>query len=87
MKEVLQLLNRVLDVLSLLVGAPDAPEVALSPISTPIDLRQPEEVCMDENGNPTLFRNRCGICGELGRNSRSHQEEVKDGTHHWVVVE
>jgi len=43
------------------------------------------EVDMDTAGIPTKFKNRCSICGEPGRNSRSHREEMRDGTYHWVL--
>lgn len=45
-----------------------------------------EAVCMDEAGVPTTFKRRCSICGENGRNARTHQDELRDGTHHWVEV-
>lgn len=42
-------------------------------------------ICMDEAGAPTKFKNRCSICGETGRNSRSHRDTMRDGTYHWVL--
>ncbi|MDA9991631.1 hypothetical protein N9E35_01350 [Candidatus Marinimicrobia bacterium] len=42
-------------------------------------------VCMDEAGKPTKFKNRCSICDEVGRNSRSHRKTMRDGTYHWVL--
>lgn len=42
-------------------------------------------ICMDEAGAPTKFKNRCSICGETGRNSRSHRNTMRDGTYHWVL--
>jgi len=48
--------------------------------------RKTEAVCMDEAGVPTTFKRRCSICNEIGRNARSHQDEMRDGTHHWVEV-
>lgn len=45
-----------------------------------------EALCMDEAGLPTKFKLRCSICGELGRNTRTHQDEMRDGTYHWVEV-
>ncbi|MCH1585267.1 MAG: hypothetical protein L7S62_08930 [Flavobacteriales bacterium] len=45
-----------------------------------------EAQCMDEAGLPSKFKLRCSICGELGRNTRTHQDEMRDGTHHWVEV-
>ena len=41
--------------------------------------------CMDEAGAPTKFKNRCSICNEVGRNSRSHRNTMRDGTYHWVL--
>ena len=43
-------------------------------------------VCMDEAGVPTTFKRRCSICNEIGRNARTHQDEIRNGTHHWVEV-
>ena len=43
-------------------------------------------VCMDEAGVPTTFKRRGSICNEIGRNARTHQDEMRDGTHHWVEV-
>lgn len=47
-----------------------------------------EPVCMDEAGIPTTFTRKCNLCGEEGRNSRTHKEEPisVDGrmTHHWI---
>ena len=40
--------------------------------------------CMDAAGVPTRFIRKCSICGETGRNARTHQEEMRDGTYHWV---
>lgn len=45
-----------------------------------------EAQCMDEAGLPSKFKLRCSICGELGRNTRTHQDEMRDGTYHWVEV-
>lgn len=45
-----------------------------------------ESICMDEAGVPTTFKRRCSICNEIGRNARTHQDEMRDGTHHWVEV-
>jgi hypothetical protein len=42
--------------------------------------------CMDAAGVPTTFKRQCSICGESGRNARSHKDEMRDGTHHWVEV-
>lgn len=42
--------------------------------------------CMDDAGVPTLFKLRCSACGELGRNLRTHQDEMQDGTYHWVMT-
>ena len=42
-------------------------------------------ICMDEAGAPTKFKNKCSICGETGRNSRSHRDTMRDGTYHWVL--
>lgn len=47
---------------------------------------QVENMCMDSAGISTLFRYSCSICGEVGRNARTCQEEMRDGTHHWVEV-
>lgn len=46
---------------------------------------QMTEVDMDTAGIPTKFKNRCSICGEAGRNSRTHRDEMRDGTYHWVL--
>jgi len=46
---------------------------------------QMTEVDMDTAGIPTKFKNRCSICGEPGRNSRTHRDEMRDGTYHWVL--
>lgn len=43
-------------------------------------------LCMDAAGVPTTFKRRCGICGEAGRYRSTHQDEMRDGTHHWVEV-
>jgi hypothetical protein len=43
-------------------------------------------VCMDAAGVPTTFKRRCGICGEAGRYRSTHQDEMRDGTYHWVEV-
>lgn len=45
-----------------------------------------KEMCMDSAGISTQFRYSCSICGEVGRNARTCQEEMRDGTHHWVEV-
>jgi len=42
---------------------------------------------MDDAGAPTKFKYRCGICGEEGRNRQSCQEEMMDGTYHWIMHE
>ena len=47
--------------------------------------KQTEPVCMDAAGLPTKFERRCSICGELGRYARSHRDEQRDGTFHWVT--
>ena len=53
-----------------------------------VEEEQREPVCMDEAGVPTTFTRKCGICGEEGRNARTHKEEpiTVDGrmTHHWI---
>jgi len=41
---------------------------------------------MDDAGRSTKFINRCSRCGELGRNLRTCQDEMRDGTYHWVEV-
>ena len=56
------------------------------PADPPNPLGQTEAVCMDTAGVPTTFKRRCGICGELGRYRSSHQEEMRNGTYHWVEV-
>ena len=47
-----------------------------------------EPQCMDEAGVPTTFTRKCSICGEEGRNSRTHKDEpiMVDGrlTYHWI---
>ena len=56
----------------------DAPEeITILPNGVP--------VCMDEAGKPTKFKNRCSICNEVGRNSRSHRQTMRNGTYHWVL--
>jgi len=42
-------------------------------------------ITMDDAGTPTKFKYRCGICGEEGRNRQSCQEEMIDGTYHWIT--
>jgi len=53
-----------------------------------VEMEQKEPVCMDEAGVPTTFERKCGICGEEGRNSRTHKEEPIEVngrlTHHWI---
>jgi len=60
------------------------------PIETPDSTAQINEdfesVCMDAAGVPTTFKRRCGICGEAGRYRSTHQDEMRDGTYHWVEV-
>lgn len=56
------------------------------PADPPIPSGQTEAVCMDTAGVPTTFKRRCGICGELGRYRSSHQDEMRNGTYHWVEV-
>ena len=46
----------------------------------------PVEISMDSAGISTQFQYSCSICGEVGRNARTCQEEMRDGTHHWVEV-
>ena len=54
---------------------------------TPVPVKKLDEpMCMDEAGKPTLFKNRCSICGELGRNARSHRDTMVNNTHHWVQL-
>jgi hypothetical protein len=47
-----------------------------------------EPVCMDEAGVPTTFTRMCSICGEEGRNSRTHKEDPIEVngrlTYHWI---
>lgn len=38
---------------------------------------------LDDQGVPSKFINRCSICGELGRNARTHQETMVNGSYHW----
>lgn len=42
--------------------------------------------CMDAVGIATTFKRHCSICGEPGRYASTHQDEIRDGTHHWVEV-
>lgn len=42
-----------------------------------------QEQNMDDQGAPSKFINRCSICGELGRNARTHQETMVNGSYHW----
>ena len=60
-------------------------------IPSSMHIREFEEIepqCMDEAGVPTTFTRKCGICGEEGRNARTHKEEpiMVDGrmTYHWI---
>lgn len=64
----------------------EAPEYTMASdrIKAEMHKAQFEPVCMDEAGMPSKFKLRCTICGELGRNARTHQDEMRDGTHHWV---
>jgi len=76
-------INRLAD------AAPVVPEtpaytMASDRIKAEMHKAQFEPVCMDEAGVPTRFKLRCSICNELGRNARSHKDEMRDGTHHWV---
>ncbi len=41
---------------------------------------------MDDVGIKSKFQYRCSRCGELGRNSATCQDEMRDGTHHWIEV-
>lgn len=47
-----------------------------------------EPQCMDEAGVPTTFTRMCSICGEEGRNSRTHKEDPIEVngrlTYHWI---
>lgn len=45
-----------------------------------------KEKSMDEIGIKSKFQYRCRKCGELGRNAATCQDEMRDGTHHWVEV-
>ena len=38
---------------------------------------------LDDQGVPSKFINRCSICGELGRNARTHQDTLVNGSYHW----
>lgn len=38
---------------------------------------------LDDQGVPSKFINRCSICGELGRNARTHQDTMVNGSYHW----
>lgn len=61
---------------------------AINKIADIMNEEHPElltEVDMDTAGIPTKFKNRCSICGEAGRNSRTHRDEMRDGTYHWVL--
>jgi len=42
-----------------------------------------QEANLDDQGVPSKFINRCSICGELGRNARTHQDTLVNGSHHW----
>lgn len=68
---------------------PTAPESTPKPIE---DVEQGivEEIhvmLMDDAGVPSKFKSRCGICGELGRNSRTCKPDAIDGSHHWIEVD
>jgi len=67
-------------------GSTEAPEYTMASdrIKAEMHKAQFEPVCMDEAGMPSKFKLRCTICGELGRNARTHQDEMRDSTHHWV---
>lgn len=64
-------------------------------LSKSSEKKEPEEkrekelvpTCMDAAGVPTRFIRKCSKCGETGRNARTHKEEMRDGTYHWVEVE
>lgn len=80
-------INRLADAAS--SPSPEAPStpaytMASDRIKAELLKAQFEPVCMDEAGMPSKFKLRCTICGELGRNARTHQDEMRDGTHHWV---
>lgn len=68
--------------------APPTPEYTMASDRIKAELLQAqfEAKCMDEAGLPSKFKLRCSICGELGRNARTHQDEMRDGTYHWVEV-
>tara|TARA_B100001287_G_scaffold276629_1_gene288317 strand:- start:7995 stop:8339 length:345 start_codon:yes stop_codon:yes gene_type:complete len=50
-----------------------------------VEVIEERPTCMDEAGMPTKFKNRCSICGEIGRNARSHRDTMRNGTYHWVL--
>lgn len=76
-------INRLADVAPSSTEAPTY-TMASDRIKAEMHKAQFEPVCMDEAGVPTRFKLRCSVCGELGRNTRTHQDEMRDGTHHWV---
>jgi len=44
-------------------------------------------ISLDDLGQPTMFKNHCSICGELGRNSRTCQPTPDgSGSFHWKVT-
>ena len=60
--------------------------------STPASLEIEDSVefiiSLEDLGQPTMFKNRCGVCGELGRNSRTCQPTPDgSGSHHWKVTQ
>lgn len=68
---------------------PTASETTEKPIK-PIEQGIVEDIhvmLMDDAGVPSKFKSRCGICGELGRNSRTCKPTMIDGSHHWIEVD
>lgn len=72
-------INRLADV--------HAPAVNLEATSDAI--HEPVEciINLEDLGQPTMFKNHCSICGELGRNSRTCQPTPDgSGSFHWKVT-
>ena len=60
--------------------------------STPASLDEIDDsvefiISLEDLGQPTMFKNHCSICGELGRNSRTCQPTSDgSGSFHWKVT-
>ena len=73
-------INRLADV--------HAPTAEIVPMSSPADTQEMVIINMDDAGAPSKLKNRCGVCGELGRNSRTCQPTPDgSGSYHWKVTQ